>query len=82
MLQLPSVNFPSGNFTIVKFHKRQLPKGYVKTSELVPQAARGWGRALRLEWARGPSAAARTDFGSCRLGSFHLENYSLGSYRL
>ena len=49
MLQLPSVNFPSGNFTIVKFHKRQLPKGYVKTSELVPQAARGWGRALRLE---------------------------------
>jgi len=44
MLQLPS-----GNFPIVKFPKRQLPKGYVKTSELVPHAARGWGRALRLE---------------------------------
>ena len=82
MLQLPSGNFQRGNFPIVQFPKRQLPKGYVKTSELVPQAAMGWGRALRLEWARGPSAAARTDLGSCRLGSFHLGNYSLGSYRL
>ena len=30
-------------------------------------------RALRLRWARGPSAAARTDLESCRLG-----NYTLG----
>ena len=49
-----SDNFPSGNFPYVHFPKRQLPKGY----------------RLGLVWgavAVGSSAAARTDFGSCRL---------------
>ena len=49
-----------------------------------------WGRALRLGWARGPSAAARTgwgasaaartDLGSCRLGNCTFGKLPLGKY--
>ena len=34
------------------------------------------GRSLWLEWARGPSSAAKTDLASCRLG-----NSTVGIFR-
>ena len=49
-----------------------------------PNAAMGVGRALRLEQARGPSTAARTNLGSCRSGNctFRWQHPNLGCCHL
>ena len=60
----PKGHFPSGNFPNVQFPKRNFPK--VRLGHL---------RRCRLKW--GPSAATRTDLGSC-----HLENSTFGKLSL
>ena len=70
--QLPKGVFLSGNFPNVQFPKRQLPQAYVKPSE-APLAAMGLG------WARGPSVAARTDWGPSAVARADLGSYRLGN---
>ena len=68
-----SDDFPSGNFPSVQF-----PKGQVRPSE-APQAAME-GRALRLGWTRGLSAAARPGCGGASAAAMNdLESYCLGN---
>ena len=70
----PSERFPSGNFPNVQFPKRQHPRGQIRPSEKPKVTIRAQrcgqdgkeDRALRLEHARAPSTADRTDLGRCR----------------
>ena len=66
-------NFISGNFPIVQFHKRQLPKCTLRIGKTL------WGLAGCIE---GSSAAASTGLGSCRLGNFTFGKLLFGSYHL
>ena len=74
-------NMNKGNFSIVQFPERQLPKGQVRPSEAA-QALMGVGGVLQLRWAAGPTTAARTDLVSCRLGYYTVGRFPLGSCRL
>ena len=73
----PSGNLSSCNIPIVKFHKRQLSNGQVRSSEGLQAAMEAelcgqdeLGGPARTGW--GPIAAARTDLGSCHLGKLHI----------
>ena len=70
----PSDNFPKGKFPNMKFPKLQLPK--VRLDLLRCRGCIGY-RALWLEWARGPSAAAREvdAWEIAHLGRCHLVKY-------
>ena len=72
-------NFPSGNFPKVMI-------GLWDVSGCNGNQALwlGWarGRAPRLEQAGGPSAAARTDLGSCRLKKCIFRNLPFGTIPL
>ena len=79
--QHPNDSFLNGNFQMCNFPSGNFPK--VRPSE-APQATMGaercgkdglGGQAPRLEQAGLPSAAARTDLGSCRLGSCLLGKF-------
>ena len=64
MYIIPSDNFPKVGLGLLRCRRPQ--RGLA--------LRHGWARsrALRLEEARGLSAAVRTDLGSCRLGNFNI----------
>ena len=62
----PRDNIPSGNSQLCNFPNGNLPK------------VRYWGRALRLGWARGSSAASRKGWGTIATARTNLGNYTFG----
>ena len=71
--------FPSGIFPNVQFSKGQLPKGTASNNwdrVLWQQCARGPSSAARTDW--GPSAAATIDLGNCRLINCTFGKLTLG----